>query len=101
MSYKVLMVHLDVDDDGDGRVRLAAELAGRFGAALIGISAWAPSPAFGGGGAVIESAPELADLQVMEDLLAARGKTFRALVGKAAEPVEWRAALELPTEFVL
>jgi nucleotide-binding universal stress UspA family protein len=101
MSYKVLMAHLDLDDDADGRVRVAAELAGRFGAALIGVSAWAPAPAFGDDITVIEAVPEPADLQVMENLLKARGDMFRALAGKAAVPVEWRSSLELPTEFVL
>ena len=42
MSYKVLMAHLDLDDDTDGRISLAVELAGRFDATLIGVSAWAP-----------------------------------------------------------
>jgi len=101
MSYKVLMVHLDLDDEADGRMRLAAELASRFDAALIGVSAWAPSPAFGDDVTVIEAVPEAADLQLMEDLLKARGDKFRALAGTAGKPVEWRSALELPTEFVV
>jgi nucleotide-binding universal stress UspA family protein len=101
MSYKVLMAHLDLDDDGDGRLSVAAELAGRFDAALIGVSAWVPPPAFSVDGTVIESVPDMADLQVMEDLLEARGNTFRAVAGKAARPAEWRSALELPSEFVV
>ena len=101
MSYKVLMAHLDLDEGGDGRVSLAAALAERFDAALIGVSAWAPSPAFGADGAVIESIPELPDLTVMEDLLKARGDRFRAIAGTAAKPAEWRSAIELPTEFVV
>jgi hypothetical protein len=83
MSYKVLMAHLDSDDDRDERMSLAAELAGRFDAALIGVSAWAPRPAFAVDSAVIESVPDIADLQVMEDLLKARGERFRAVAGTA------------------
>jgi nucleotide-binding universal stress UspA family protein len=101
MSYKALMVHLDSDDDTDGRMSLAAGLAGRFDAALIGVSAWAPRPAFVVDSAVIESVPDIADLQVMEDLLKARGEKFRAVAGAAVTTVEWRSALELPTEFVV
>jgi len=101
MSYKVLMAHLDLDDDTDGRISLAVELAGRFDAALIGISAWAPAPVFSADVAVIESVPEMPDLRVMEDFLKARGDTFGAIAGKAARPAEWRSALELPTEFVV
>jgi hypothetical protein len=62
---------------------LAAELAGRFDAALIGVSAWAPRPAFAVGSAVIGSVPDIADLHVMEDLLKARGERFRAVAGTA------------------
>jgi nucleotide-binding universal stress UspA family protein len=101
MSYKVLMAHLDWDDDGNGRVSLAAELARRFDASLIAISAWAPQPAFIVGSAVIETVPEPGELQVMEGLLKARGDKFRSLVDKGVRQVEWRSALDLPTEFVV
>jgi nucleotide-binding universal stress UspA family protein len=101
MSYKVLMAHLELDDAADGRMSLALELAGRFDAALIGVSAWAPSPAFGDDVTVIEPVPEMADLQMMEDLLEARGDKLRAVAGRAGRPLEWRSGLELPTEFVL
>jgi nucleotide-binding universal stress UspA family protein len=101
MSYKVLLAHIGLDDDGDERMSLAAALAGRFDAALIGVSAWAPSPAFADDVAVIEALPEPADLQLMEEVLKGRGDTFRAVAGKAGSTPQWRSALELPTEFVL
>jgi nucleotide-binding universal stress UspA family protein len=101
MSYKALMVHVDLEDAGNGRVRIAAELAQRLDAALIGISAWAPNPAITVDSVVPEPAPDLVDLPVMEELLKARGDTFRALAGQAVRQVEWRSALELPTEFVV
>ena len=101
MSYKVLMAHLDLDESGDARMSLAVELAGRFETALIGVSAWAPSPASGIDFAVIEPVPDATDLQMMEDLLKARGEKFRVVAGNASRPTEWRAALELPTEFVV
>jgi hypothetical protein len=49
---------------------------------------------------VIESVPAAVDLRVLEDLLKAGGDKFGAVAGKAARAVEWRSALELPTEFV-
>src|ERR1700722_5117741 len=101
MSYKALMIHIDLDDDGGGRLQLAVELAGRFDAALIGVSAWAPSPVFGAEGVMIESVPEMPDLRLMEEVLKARGDKFRAAAGAAARPAQWRSALDLPTEFVL
>jgi nucleotide-binding universal stress UspA family protein len=101
MSYKVLMVHVDLEDAGDARVRIAAELAQRLDAALIGLSAWAPNPVITVDSAVPEPAPDLVDLPVMEDLLKTRGNRFRALVGGNVRQVEWRSALELPTELVV
>jgi nucleotide-binding universal stress UspA family protein len=99
MSYKALMAHIGLDDDGDERMSLAAELAGRFDAALIGVSAWAPSPTFGDDITVIEAVPEATDLELMEDVLKGRGDKFRAVAGARAP--EWRSALELPNEFVV
>ncbi|HLH97242.1 MAG TPA: universal stress protein [Xanthobacteraceae bacterium] len=81
-------------------MRLAADLARRFNAALIGISAWAPSPAFSGDIALIEPVPDVADLRTLEEVLKGRGEAFYALAKTAAGAVEWRSALELPTEFV-
>lgn len=101
MSYKVLMAYVDLDDGGDARMSLAAELAGRYHAALIGVAAWAPAPAISVDIAALESVREVADLRVMEDYLKSRGDKFRAVVGKAAGTVEWRSALALPTEFVV
>jgi nucleotide-binding universal stress UspA family protein len=101
MSYKALMVHVDIDEGTDARVQLAAALAKQLDAVLIGISAWAPNPAFSADSSVLVTAPELTDLRVMEDLLKSRGEAFRALVGKDVRQAEWRSALELPTEFLL
>jgi nucleotide-binding universal stress UspA family protein len=98
MSFKTLMVHVELDGKLDGRVRLAAELAGRFEASLIGITAWAPRPSFSGDGAVIESMPVEIDLHTMSEVLKARGEEFSAIAGR--DP-QWRSALDLPAEFVL
>ncbi len=46
MSYAALLVHLGAHADWQSRVRLAADLAHRFQAALIGIAGWLSSPAF-------------------------------------------------------
>jgi nucleotide-binding universal stress UspA family protein len=100
MSFKSLMVHVDLDGAGDGRVRLAAGLARAFGAHLIGVSGWAPRPAFGMESAAGDALPEAVDIPVMEDLLKTRGEAFRALAGEEATP-EWRSALDLPTELMV
>ena len=42
MSYATLMVYVDVEGKIDGRVSVAADLARRFDAHLIGIASGAP-----------------------------------------------------------
>jgi nucleotide-binding universal stress UspA family protein len=100
MSFKSLMVHVDLDGAGDGRMRLAAGLARAFGAHLIGVSGWAPRPAFAMESAAGDALPEAVDIPVMEDLLKTRGEAFRALAGEDTKP-EWRSALDLPTELMV
>jgi hypothetical protein len=47
MSYAVVMVYVDATGLPEGRVRLAASLADKFNATLIGLSALAiPHPSF-------------------------------------------------------
>jgi hypothetical protein len=46
MAYATLMVHVDADGELPPRVKIAAELAERFQASLIGVAAWAPISVF-------------------------------------------------------
>ena len=46
MSYATLMVHVDVDAELGCRVGIAAGLAERFHAHLIGVAGWAPISVF-------------------------------------------------------
>ena len=42
MTYKTLMVHLELDGKNSGLLDIAAELADRFNAGVIGIAACQP-----------------------------------------------------------
>ena len=46
MSYATVMVHVDVAGEMGAPVKVAAALADRFRARLIGISGWAPTSVF-------------------------------------------------------
>jgi hypothetical protein len=46
VSYVSLMVHVDADRELGGRISIAADLADRFHARLIGIAGWAPMSVF-------------------------------------------------------
>ena len=98
MSYASLMVHVDVDSDLSGRASLAAGLADRFGARLIGVAGWAPMSLF----LDEEEKPEPTrpELQDMQALLDQKGNEFWAASGTPDRQVEWRSALALPIDVV-
>lgn len=100
MSYATLMVHVDVDGELGGRVNIAAELADRFRAHLIGVAGWAPMSVFLAEAALNDPAPAEFALQDMKSLVDQKGQQFRAAVGKEGRTVEWRSFLDFPTEVV-
>jgi len=98
VSYVSLMVHVDADRELGGRISIAADLADRFHARLIGIAGWAPMSVFLAEEALIDPAPAVPDLQDMKSLLDLKGQQFCKAVGKHDREVEWRSGLDFPTE---
>ena len=97
MSYAALMVYVDPDETPEELVRLAAGLADKFGAMLIGLSARAIPPPILANGLMMPAAP---DINAMQAQLANRGSWFRRIADGNRRKMEWRSALELPTEAV-
>src|SRR6516165_6386774 len=90
MSYASLLVHVDVD----GRSSIAADLADRFHALLIGLAAWAPMSVF----PAEQANPAVGDfhLQDMKTLLDQKGKEFCVAFARPDRKVEWRSILDFP-----
>jgi nucleotide-binding universal stress UspA family protein len=99
MSFAVMMVHLDVERDSEQRVQVALGLADRFRATLIGIAGMSLRPAFSAGGVAVYAEPTQSDCQKMTARLDEMGAKFRAQ-GQRLEGIEWRSALELPSDLV-
>lgn len=96
MEIRTILVNIDVDAFSPALVKCAADLARRFDANLIGLSAAEPSPALVG----VEGAVASADLYAQErsDIemqLRAVEKEFRAAVPGGVE-VLWRSYIEAP-----
>jgi nucleotide-binding universal stress UspA family protein len=97
MSYAVMMIHVDVDESSDARLRLAADLAKRFSASLIGTSA-ALLPA--------EYGPYLGPAKFAEEqrgVLASLARceaAFRQIAGAARIKHEWRSDNDLPDDLL-
>jgi nucleotide-binding universal stress UspA family protein len=90
--YAVVMVHVDTDRNSDKRVRLAADLAGRFHSALIGVAGWSLRPAF----ALDDpnnSGQNDHEQQIMVALLEEAGRKFRSCANRLTQ-IEWRGALD-------
>jgi nucleotide-binding universal stress UspA family protein len=96
MSYATVMVFVDANGSPEQRVRLAASLADKFNATLIGLSALAIPPPFLFEGAIIQQAPE-ADIGHIMARLNAKEEWFRRVGTANHRGLEWRARLNYPT----
>lgn len=85
------MVQVDWDVGSDDRIRVAADLAGRCAAVLIGVAGWVPE----GELARRASAKFAKDEERLKWISAEfdrLGKRFRDIAGATGHPPEWRAA---------
>ena len=99
MSFATLMVHVDLFDTSDARVRLAIDLSDRFNSVLIGIAACAPVPppvenGFAEGQLVADQVRDIASR------LERRGEQFRAVAGAHRSRIEWRSEIDFPVKVV-
>jgi nucleotide-binding universal stress UspA family protein len=95
MSYAVLMAYVDADGIPEQRVCVAASLADKFNATLIGLSAFGPPHL--GKGVVIQGVTE-SDIKEMRATLAAKGNWFRSIAGADHRRLEWRPILDFPID---
>jgi nucleotide-binding universal stress UspA family protein len=100
MSYASLMVHVDVDAKLGARVGMAADLARRFRAHLIGVAGRAPMSVSPSGRQPNDTVPSDPRLRDIKALLDQKGREFQAAVGKLDGYPEWRGELEAPTELL-
>jgi nucleotide-binding universal stress UspA family protein len=96
MAYATLMTYVEAEGLPEGRIRLAASLADKFNATLIGVSAIAPRPSFVTEGIVVEEVVE-AELKEHRAKLAGKEQQFRALTGDRRK-TEWRGVLGFPSQ---
>jgi nucleotide-binding universal stress UspA family protein len=98
MSYSTIMVQLDLDQSNEARLRTAGMLAGRFNARVIGIAAADIQPMYFAEGVPAQEVLDQ-DRARLKTEMAALEQSFRDLFKAHAAPVEWRSALDLPTDF--
>jgi nucleotide-binding universal stress UspA family protein len=104
MSFATLLVYVENDGDLNGKVRVATGLADRFQSHMLGVAAWMPRPPFVVEGVVVDPEPAENEIREMKAALEKHGERFKAAAEagrrQVGRQVEWRSALEFPTEFV-
>ena len=88
MSFASLLVHVDADADIGMRSYIAADLADRFDAVLIGLAGWSPMWVFPSQEARENPAAGDFHLQDMKTLLDQKGKEFCTMLGVKDRPIE-------------
>ena len=100
MSFASVMVYVEPKQQEEGQIAVAEGLASSFGASILAVSAIAVEPTFVAEGVIIEqTTPE--DLDRLRAALSAKEAWFRQIVRLPAEKVEWRSAIDFPTEFLV
>jgi nucleotide-binding universal stress UspA family protein len=97
MSYKSILLNLDIDGPAASLVKFAGDLASRFDARLIGFSAavYPPPMVTAEGGMIFDGEIMQQQRESIERRLAELRKEFERLAG--ATDAEWRGAVGNPT----
>lgn len=99
MAIPTLMVHVDLQGGDDSALRLAGELAGRFGSRIIGVAAGFPGVPLHAEGMIATNILEVDD-ETFRRLVAAAEERFRAELANCGASLEWRSAAANPALFL-
>jgi nucleotide-binding universal stress UspA family protein len=99
VSYSTLMVHLELEHSNDARLQIAGDLADQFEAKLIGIAACDPQPPYYAQGAFAHRLVEHERAEIKKRIAEAQERFYAAAKPRARE-IEWRSAMERPTDYV-
>lgn len=100
MRYRSILVHVETDADAAPRIKLAADLAKRFDAHLIGIAACGVHPQLQSIDGAVVGGEVMADEQDRNvKRLKALGELFADLAGPVV-PFSWRSFNMAPTEAI-
>jgi nucleotide-binding universal stress UspA family protein len=101
MTYATVMVGLSIDQPNEARLEIGGQLAERFGAKAIGITAaeFSPPLYFTSG----EQAQKLVDQgrAAIKNRVAEVEREFRAAMQNRVTEVEWRCAEDFPARYIV
>jgi nucleotide-binding universal stress UspA family protein len=99
MSFSTIMVHLDLAGANEAPLRIAADLAERFDARLIGTCASDIQPLYFMDGAAAQEMLEQERKRLLQEM-AAQEQRFRKALTQRAAKIEWRSGIAWPADFV-
>ncbi len=102
MSYRTLLVHLQIGCPNAGLLNIAGDLAQRYGAGVVGIAAGRPmdvgvTDGFSAGAVYISGETVQADRDELDREIAVAEAEFRAALNGRAEAVEWCSSVTFET----
>ena len=101
MSYRSILVHVEVDPAAKPRLALAVDLANQFDTALIGVAAemYEPSTLASGAG-YFDGETLVAEAKVVQDDLQLAESKFLAAAAAVRSDVYWRSGVTTPHEMI-
>lgn len=101
MTFASIMVCVDFDEPSKERIGVAAELATRFNAVLIGVAGWPLRKSGMPVRSEVDFPPVEESLQAkIAEELERLGQMFRCRAGATPRGVEWRSSAHFPNEVI-
>jgi nucleotide-binding universal stress UspA family protein len=99
VTYRSLMVHLDLEQGSEPALRVACELADRFNSKVIGVAAGLPAAPVHADGMIASSVLEV-DFEQLNQAIGRSESRFRSALKDFGGALEWRSAAENPADFL-
>lgn len=99
MSYRSLMVYLDLEHGNEPALRVVCELADRFKSDVIGVTAGLPAIAIYADAMIASSVLEVADQQLNQAMTYCEAR-FRSALKDSGRSLQWRSAAAYPADFL-
>ena len=99
MTYRSLMVYLELEQGSEPALRVACELADRFKSRVIGVTAGLPAAPIHADGMIASSVLEI-DTEQLNQAIGRSETHFRSALKNIGGSLEWRSAAAYPADFL-
>ena len=99
MTYRSLMVYLELEQGSEPALRVACELADRFKSKVIGVTAGLPAAPIHADGLIASSVLEV-DYEQLNQAIGRCETHFRSALKGFCDTLEWRSGAAYPADFL-